>query len=266
MSFYALSYQFNGIPSETYNLKISGLDPSGTSESAGSSNMDILTQKIFRRPAPYLLGMTPSEVLSFEIEVTSPEEIDSETYQLIQKWMFSARTYQRLLIFQPDMTNVYLNCIFNNPQTIRVGNLIVGFKATVVCDSPFAFEFPKTINYTYTSPTVDSNVIFYNASNDAGNYLYPSLVITMNEFGGGVSITNSDDASRVFSFVTLLPDETITTNNDLQTITSSTGLRRLSLFNKNFFRLVPGLNHLRIQGQVTSIAMTTQFVVKKISG
>ena len=264
MAFYALSYQFNNIPSETFNLKISGVDASGTSSSMGSSSMEILSQKIFRRPTPYLLGMTPAEVLSFDVEIISPEEIDSETFQLIQKWMFSERKYQKLLIFQPDMANVYFNCIFNDPQTIRIGNKIIGFTATVVCDSPFGYEFEKSVNYTYTTATVDSNVIFYNSSNDTGNYLYPNFIITMNEFGGSVTITNSDDSNRVFQFLTMLPLEVITINNGNQTISSSTGLRRLSNFNKNFMRLVPGLNHLRLQGNFSNIQMTTQFVAKKI--
>jgi phage-related protein len=264
LSFYALSFQFDGVPSETFNLFISGINSSGESSSMGSTNMDVMLKKIFRRPVPYLLGITPSGVLSFEIEVTSPEEIDAETYQLIQRWLFSSRTYKKLLILQPDMGNSYLNCIFNNPQTLRVGNNIVGFTATVECDSPFSWEFPKSITYSYSVPVVDSTVIFNNTSDDYGNYLYPSLVITMNTFGGSVSITNSDDTNRVFSFVTLSPSEIITINNDTQTISSSTGLKRLSNFNKHFLRLVPGVNHLRIQGNVLNIVMTTQFLAKKI--
>lgn len=263
MPFYSLSFQFDGVPSETYNLFISGINSSGESSSMGSTNMEVIQKKIFRRPVPYLLGITPSGVLSFEIEVTSPEEIDAETYQLIQRWLFSSRTYKKLLIFQPDMEDSYFNCIFNNPQTLRVGNNIVGFTTTVECDSPFSWGFPKSVTYTYTVPTVDNTVVFNNSSDDYGNYLYPSLVITMNTFGGTVSITNSDDANRVFSFTNLSASEIITINNNTQTISSSTGLMRLSYFNKHFLRLVPGLNHLRIQGNVASIVMTTQFIAKK---
>jgi phage-related protein len=79
-----------------------------------------------------------------------------------------------------------------------------------------------------------------------------------------VSITNLDDSNRVFSFTGVSPNEVLTVNNSLQTISSSTGLIRLSYFNKHFLRLVPGVNRLRIQGNVGSVAMTTQFVAKKI--
>ena len=264
MAFFATSFQFDGVPSETYNLKISGIDPSAISNSMGSNSMDVLSQKIFRRPMPYLLGMTPSSVLSFEIEIISPEEIDAETYQLVQRWLFSSRKYKKLLIFQEDMQGIYFNCIFNEPKTIRIGNKIVGFTATVECDSPFSWEFPKSLTYTYTTPVIDSTVIFNNRSDDYGNYLYPNLVLTMNTFGGSATITNSDDSNRIFSFITLSPSEVLTIDNDLQTILSSTGLKRLSNFNKHFLRLVPGLNHLRLQGEIASLVMTIQFLAKKI--
>lgn len=264
MAFFATSFQFDGVPSETYNLKISGIDASSISRTMGSSAMNVLSQKIFRRPKPYLLGMTPSSVLSFEIEITSPEEIDAETYQLIQRWLFSSRKYKKLLIFQEDMQGVYLNCIFNDPKTIRIGNKIIGFTATVECDSPFSWEFPKSVTYTYTAPVIDSTVIFNNRSDDYGNYLYPSLVLTVNNFGGSVTITNSDDENRIFSFTSLSASEILTIDNDLETIVSSTGLKRLSNFNKHFLRLVPGLNHLRLQGQLGNMVMTTQFLAKKI--
>jgi phage-related protein len=104
--------------------------------------------------------------------------------------------------------------------------------------------------------------VFNNKSDDKGAYLYPKLVITMNNSGGNVTITNSSDASRVFSFTGLLTSEVITIDNSLQQITSSTGLLRMSNFNKKFFRLIPEINNLRFQGNIASIDMTYQFVAK----
>jgi phage-related protein len=265
MGFYASSFQYKNIPSETFNLRISSTSSSGMEKSMGSTNMEVISQKIFRRPRPFLLGMTPSPVMSFGVEITSPDYIDAETFQKIQAWLFSSRTYDKLMVFQPDIQNSYFNCIFNNPETIYSGNRISGVSATVECDSPFAWEFAKTTTYTYTVPIVDSTIVFNNRSDDTGNYLYPNLVITINSLGSSVSITNSDDSSRVFSFTGLSPSEVLTINNDLQTISSSTGLKRMSTFNKNFLRLVPYLNHLQVQGNVSSIQITTQFA-RKISG
>jgi phage-related protein len=108
--------------------------------------------------------------------------------------------------------------------------------------------------------------VFNNASDDKCNYLNPTLVITMNTFGGTFSITNNSDAGRISSFTGLSAGEIITVNSSLQTLSSSLGVKRLSNFNKKFFRLSPGVNNLVIQGNISSLAMTTQFVSRKIGG
>ena len=96
MAFYASSFQYDGIQSDIYNLYISEIDGSGESTTSGSSNMDIVNQKIFRRQFPYQYGMSISEVLSFPVEITSPNEIDAEVGAIIQRWLFSNRTFKRL--------------------------------------------------------------------------------------------------------------------------------------------------------------------------
>jgi phage-related protein len=263
MSFYASSFQFDGIPSEAHDLLISEIEGSAVDSTMGSSNMDILNKKIYRRASPYF-----SENLSFEISANtqSGDEIDAEDFQIIQAWLFSPRTYRKLLIMQPDMQSVYFNCIFNDPKIVRVGNKIVGFTATVQCDSPFAWNFPKTTTYTYAVPTVDSTVVFYNNSDDKGAYLYPTTVITLNSYAGDVTITNLSDASRVLTLTGLSAGEVITMDSSTQILTSSLSLLRMSNFNKHFLRLVPGANSLRLQGKILTVALTTQTVSKKIGG
>jgi phage-related protein len=266
MPFYAVSFSYNGIPSETYGLLISEIDGSGVSKSMGSGSVDIYNQKIYRRAVPFFFGASPSEVLKFTMSAHATSELTAVDFELIQKWLFSSRSYKRLQIFQPDLDTVYFNAIFNSPEIERVGNNIVGFTAEVQTNAPYAFMFPKTTTYTFTSPVVDSTKIFINSSDDSENYLYPSLVITMNTFGGNVSITNVGDSNRVSSFTGLAAGEVITINSDTQIISSSTSLYRLSAFNKKFLRLLPGKNTLRIQGAVASIAMTTTFVSRRIGG
>jgi phage-related protein len=268
MAFYASSFIYDGTPSDNFGLLISEIEGSAVDSTMGSSSMDILNQKIYRRSSPYQYGMTPSENLSFEISANTltGDEIDAEDFQIIQAWLFSPRTYRKLLIMQPDMESVYFNCIFNNPKIMRVGNKIVGFTATVTCDAPYAFNFPKTTTYTYSVPIVDSSVVFYNSSDDKGAYLYPSTVITMNSTGGSVTVTNSSDASRVFTITGLSGGEVITIDSSTQILSSSLGLMRMGNFNKHFLRFVPGVNNLRLQGNFSSMAVTVQTVAKKIGG
>lgn len=265
--FYGRAFIYGGVPSEQYGLYIADLDANGINQSMGSTAMEIMEKKIFRKATPYFFGSTPSPKLSFSFSAYAENEIDAIQFEAIQKWLFSSRTYQKFQIDQYDIQDVYFNAILNSPQINRVGNLIQGFSCTVECNSPFAFKFPQTTTYTYTASVVDSTEIYLNLSDDIGDYLYPdSLVVTMNNIGGDFSITNLDDSNRVVSFTGLSANEVLTISPLYQTISSSTGLKRLGLSNKKFLRLVPNINRLRIQGNVASIVMVNSWLAKKISG
>jgi phage-related protein len=267
MSFYGKSFLYDSTPSELYGLYIANIDANAVNASMGSSSMDIYEKKIFRKATPYFYGSTPSPKLEFEFSAFAEQELDATQFELIQKWLFSSRTYKRFAIDQPDIQNIYFNAILNDPKIQRVGNFIQGFSCTVTCDSPFAYRYPQTTTYTYTSSVVDSTEVYYNMSDDTGDYLYPTqLIITMNNTDGEVSITNLDDNNRIMSFTGVQPNEILTVSPLYQTIESSTGLKRMGNFNKKFLRLVPNKNRLRIQGNVESIVMINQWVAKKISG
>lgn len=266
MAFYGRSFIYDGVPSETYGLYISNIDANAINQSMASSSMDIKEEKIFRRPTPYFLGATPAPVLTFEFSAFSEEEIDADTFQLISKWLFSSRNFKKLMIDQEDIRNVYFNCIFVDPKIIRVGNVIKGFSATVRCDSPYAWRKAKNLVKSYSSFSVNDSFTFNNSSDDSGSYLYPSLGIMMNNFGGSISILNSEDGGRNFTFTGISPNEILYIDCDLQIIKSSLGINRVSNSNLKFFRLVPGLNHIILSGNIASFQMGTSFVAKKIAG
>ena len=263
MPIYSSSFAYDSKPSSYFNLYVSEIGGDGSSTWNGAGSMEIYNKKLYRRSKPFFYGSAVGDNAEYELSFTSPEDIDSRTSELIQKWLFSSRSYKKLMIIQPDMQDVYMNVILNNPEVVREGNLIRGYTCTAQCDSPFGgWKFPKTKNYTYTAEVTDSTVVFNNTSDDNGSYLYPHFVITMNNAGGDIFITNQSDGNRVSSFVDLSPSEVLTVDNSLQQMSSSTDLIRMSNFNKKFFRLVPGINQIRFQGNVANIAMTYQFVAK----
>lgn len=267
MAFHGRSFIYNGVPSEIYGLYIMDVDANGINESMASSSMDITEQKVYRNPTPYLYGMTPAPKLEFEFSAYAEDEITADTFELIAKWLFSSRTYQPLQIDQWDVQDVVFYAIFQDPKIKRVGNIIQGFSATVTCNSPFAFKFPITTTKTYTDSDVNDTFTFYNASDDEGDYLYPtSMIVTMNNIAGDFMITNQSDSNRVVSFTGLSASEILTISPKLQTISSSTGLKRLQNSNYKFLRLVSGENILNIQGNVASFVMTNQYIARKISG
>lgn len=266
--FFGRSFIYDGTPSERFGLYIGDIDGDSINRAMGNTSMEILEQKIWRNPTPYFFGGTPSPKLSFPFSAYSEEELDAIDFEVIQKWLFSSRTYKKFQIDQPDIQDIYFNAILQEPEILRVGNLIKGFSCTVECNSPFAFKYPQITTYSYSNNiVVDSTETYYNLSDDVGSYLYPTtLVVTMNNSGGNFSITNLDDSSRIVSFTGLSTNEILTISPLYQTLSSSSGLKRLSNSNKKFLRLIPNKNRLRIQGNVSSIVMTNTWIAKRIAG
>jgi phage-related protein len=264
MAVYTKSFIFDGIASDYYGLFISEIDAGGINESMASFDLNVKEEKLFRRNAPYFYGAESDAHLEFEVSAYSEEEISAEDSTFISRWLFGSKNYKKFQYVQPDMQNVFFWAILSSPEAIRSGNIIQGIRFKVTCNAPFGFTFPKTTTYTYTDAVVNANEMFYNSSDNTSDYLYPRLVLTMNSTGGDVSITNAEDSGRVFGFTELQADEVLTIDNSLQTISSSSGLKRLGSFNKKWLRFLPNKNNLTIVGNLASIELIYSFVVKKV--
>lgn len=253
MAFFAKNFSFDGVPSEAYGLQISNMS-TGDDYSSGGSNVDIITQRIFRRSVPYFYGASSNEPLTFQCAVTREEELTSDESRAVYRWLFGYSQYKKLQVRQNDMQQLYFNCFLTSPDTIRIGNRIHGFSFTVTCDAPFGWEFPKTLTKTYAVELAAENFTFQNTS-DSNDYLYPELTITVNGFGGDFTLVNTSDSSRSFELTGLTAGEILTVDNDRGILTSDTGLLRMPNFNKSWFRLVPGRNDLQLSGNISSMAM-----------
>lgn len=254
MAFYARSFTYAGVESEYYGLLISSND-SGESSSP-SADVELKTQSIFRRPVRYFYGTTPANVLEFDVTFrTSEEDLTAEDAALAQTWLFGAQNYNVLRIQQPDMQSIYFNAIFTNPEIIRVGNLVRGFNAKVVCDSPFAYDMTRTNTYNTNGAIYSTTILNYSENN---YYTFPLITVTMLGVGGSFNIVNTTDNNRTLEFTGLSGGEVLTINNDLQIITSSTGLRRINNATSpiQFFRLVPGINNITISGSISSVVIS----------
>lgn len=263
MAFYASNFIYDGKPGSEYGLRISSLSEQG--ESVGAS-VELITQDIYRRPNVYLLGVKQTPTLSIPISVTVKKELTANQSSEISKWLFGHQTYKKLQIIQPDMEYVYYNCIFQNPSVIKIGNITRGFTATAVCDSPFAWQYPRKEMFTFDDYSVYQNIMINNLS-DSSDYYYPKIEVRANIFGGSFEITNNSDKGRLFGVSNLLPNEGIIIDNSLQTITNTAGENRigtLTYYNYKWFRYAPGENYLTIRGNISYLGFTNTFP-KKIS-
>lgn len=263
MGFAADSFIFDGTPSEFYNLHIRTSD-GGEALTEGSSNVDIISQKIPRRAKPYFYGTEENKQLSFELEFYRETEISATDLGAIQKWLFGHKEYKKLIIVSDDMADICFNVILNNPRIYRVGNTIYGVSCTCQCDAPYAWTFPRVLERKYTGTIANERFTFNNLS-DANDYLYPKILLKTSNTVSSFTITNESDSYRVFSFSGLAANEILEINNDLKTIRSSTGLLRLGNFNKKWFRFVPGLNKISVLGNLSTIQILYEFV-RKVGG
>lgn len=239
--FKALDFVFDGIPNTDYGLYILDIDGSAKKTSQTGSNINLVTQKVPGRPVPYLLGLENDDALEFELTFGSMKPLDRDMVIAIQKWLFGKKGFKDLRIIQNDMYDYHYECILSKSELVTIANWPYAFTCTVTCNAPWAWTNEKT----YTLKASDSVNVFRNLS-DNSDYDRPYLEITTTS--PTVSIVNESDGGRVFEFTGLQTGEVLYVDNDRQIIESSTGLNRLNNFNLNFFRLLPGINKLRITG------------------
>lgn len=267
-SFYAYDFIYDGIPSQKFALKIITFEDGGLFNGIGSSEVNIIEQRVLRKSKPYYLGRTQETKLEFPLTFGTYQPISGMERDLISAWLFGRSEYKKLYILQDDLNGAYFNCFMNNPEPLYIGGVNYAFQCNVVCDSPWAYGSPHSASGSaigWNPAGYDTYFTIYNGSSE-DEYLYPTIDFTIGEtnssLGGMLYLTNFSDVSgtvnipRVFLFQNLEKDNSIHVDNDLQIISGSTvvgdsggspiltGL--LSKFNKNWLRLLPGVNEFGI--------------------
>lgn len=240
--FSGLNFVFNGIPSEKFGLKIGFIGNSGVKDSYSGVSQSIEEIKIKRVDKPIFFGTEKSGKISFELLLFSEEEIDTYDRQAIDRWLFQ-NEYKYFKIEQEDYNGLFFRCIITQSPKVDVGNVPYMKRITITCDSPYVYTDEYTYNITSTSTPSSLNIT--NLSNING-YSYPEFVITTTT-SGNVTIKNNTD-SRTFLLSELNNAETITVNNDIKILSSDSGIKRISNFNKYWFRFLPDINNITFTG------------------
>lgn len=257
MAVSAMSFMFDNKSSEDYGIYIGGFDNNPIKEDMASTNIEFVQDKLPTRSENFIYGIVQSEEnLKFNINLFSYDYLSKNDITYIDSWLFASNNPKKLMFMQEDMATYTYNAIFSKNNIVYHGNQIIGFNCDVICDSAYAYEMKKTEVYTIT-PNKNARIRFNNLSGGI-NYLYPRLSWTCNKDNGRLQIVNVTDSRRTFSMTGLKQGETITIDEYFQ-IESSLGLLRSENCNKQWLRLLNGVNHLDVVGDCGKLYMTYQF-------
>ena len=249
MNYGGLNFIFDGIPSEKFGLFLCSVNDTGVKTTEGGGTVTIHTDKTPLMDYNYLMGVEYDEVFEFTMTFGSHQPKDRFDISLINNWLIGHSEYKRLQIIQHDLTNIYYNCILNDYKIVTFGNYPYAFECNVICDRQTALGNKRSFKYSNLG-----EIKHMNASH-SNRLTYPVLKFTTNSPDATLSIINKSNNNWETKFEGLSNGETITLDNQLQIIKSSTGLFRLENFNKHWFELVPNMNNLTVTGNVDSITI-----------
>lgn len=180
MAFWGHSFTFNDIPCEDFELMIYDID--GTSQSTGkfSSGVTVIEDKVSAHWKPYFYGVKLDNKLKFTMvfgvnqkRVDENKFLDRYELEAIAAWLTGHNKYMWLEIQQEDLAYVRYKCIVTGLEMVEFGMLPWALRATIECDSPYAYLYPQTFEYTVNG---EQTISFYNESSHNGYYM-PVLIL-----------------------------------------------------------------------------------------
>lgn len=263
MAFYGTSFVFDGIPCEDFGLMLYNI---GDSSQGGGTFASTPTIQEETRPTgwrPFFFGTKFENKLEFELvfgvnqkRLDEQKHLDRYEVNAIASWLTGHEQYKELSIVQEDMEHLHYKCMITGLEIVEYGLLPWGFKATVTCDSPYAYLAPCVYSYAING---EKNISFLNKSSYNG-YYYPVIEFEKNS-GNALVIKNQTDGGRIFE-LTRIPDTvtSIRIDCDAGVITSNTSTNLYEHCNFNFPRLKRGYNTLNITGNGT-LKITCEFPI-----
>ena len=212
----------------------------------------------------FLQQDTWEEPLSFDVEIVSDRVLSDAEVGEVYAWLFHEKAFRKLEPLSDEYDGVYLNCVFHAVEEIEGGVNgkygAVGFKATLLCDAPWGWEDGEAV---YEAAEIGTQMAFENPSVYKG-YLYPEVILQTGTQGGSVMLQNVTDQNRQTAFTGLnATPHTITLRPETLEVRSTLSTEPIyNSFNKNFFRLLPGLNRFAATGDIQKL--TFQYRIARL--
>ena len=212
----------------------------------------------------FLQQDTWEEPRAFDVEIVSDRVLSDAEVGEVYAWRFHEKAVRKREPLSDEDDGVYLNCVFHAVEEIEGGVNgkygAVGFKATLLCDAPWGWEDGEAV---YEAAEIGTQMAFENPSVYKG-YLYPEVILQTGTQGGSVMLQNVTDQNRQTAFTGLnATPHTITLRPETLEVRSTLSTEPIyNSFNKNFFRLLPGLNRFAATGDIQKL--TFQYRIARL--
>lgn len=263
-------FHYGSGSSRDYGLMLAHADTNHDGRSSGEIQTVNLFSKRGKRNV-FTRDDYSDSPISFDVEILSDSDrpLDQETQRAAQKWLFYQQGYWPLYldpfddcyednteVIDGEEKNLYLKCRFTNPEKVYGNGGIFGYKAKLEADSPLAWQDTSSKTFTMTGGENANTLINLEIDTDLKDYTYPKVIITTGQVGGNVTISNnSDSASRLTGFTGLGANTEIVMNEKIGMVS---GQNYEKFSNKNFIRLLDGVNRISVVGDVVSIRFEWQ--------
>lgn len=200
MSFYGTSFTYDDVSSDEFGLilyEIGGISDEGMSLATATS---VIEDTLNNKWKPYFYGLEFNKKLSFTMTFGISQErifnqkgLDRDEIKMVSDWLTCHTKYKYLDIEHPDMNSFRYKCIITDLSVVEYGSILYAFRASVECDSPFAYERLQKEHMT-----VNGTLIKYiDASSSVPIRYYPVIKVNLKN-GGNLSIKSLTDNGREF--------------------------------------------------------------------
>lgn len=247
------NFTYDGITSESMGLSIVRVD-SGLPSVPYTSGKEILETHPNKSLYPYFFGVK-HQPLQFTVTFSTLEKnMDSAKLYELANWLFQNKYKPFISLDNPS--RIYY-CIATNPVEFATNGLEEGyFTVDFRCRDGFGWTIPTVDIYDLSGITSSTPLQITNFSNVL-DYYYPEVEFELQSTNTGVSLINNSDGGREFKFTGLTVGESVYIDNQKRVIVSDVSSNRFDKFNKNFFRLKKGVNHISVTGKcILKIKMT----------
>lgn len=218
---------------------------SGITESHFGITQSIIEDSIENIDTPFFYGVK-REPFTFQATFVRQKEWDFKTRLEFNEIVFK-RHYQEFISADYPYILYRVICV-DEPNKVFFGEQGGYVSLNFRTDSPYAWSPVSVQNYDLSQNITKTTIQVENRSNVIDFY-YPQMEFTLLE-GSDISFKNLTDGGREFTFTGLIPNETVSIDNQWQVIkTDVPNVYRYVNCNRQWLRLRKGVNYIDITGK-----------------